>query len=131
MGAVDRIELRGLHVRAVVGVLPHERLAPQPLEIDLDLVADLGPAGDSDALVDTIDYGEVCDVVRRTVTSLEPLLLERLAVVAAEQVLALDARVESVTVSIRKLAPPVDGLTTSGVRVTRGRAVPSDPAGTV
>lgn len=117
----DRIELRGLHVRAVVGVLPHERLAPQPLEIDLDLVVDLTLAGASDALADTVDYGEVCEVVRRTVQSLEPLLLERLAVAAAEAVLLLDDRIRSVTFAVRKTAPPVASLASSGVRVTRTR----------
>lgn len=121
MANEDRIELRGLQVRAVVGVLAHERLWPQPLELDLDLSVDLTAAGASDALEDTVDYGEVCEVVRRTVTTLEPLLLERLAVAAADAVLALDDRLTAVTLTVRKTAPPVDSLASSGVRVTRTR----------
>ncbi len=121
MTVEDRIELRGLQVRAVVGVLPHERLAPQPLEIDLDLVVDLTAAGSSDALGDTVDYGEVCETVRRIVTALEPLLLERLAAAVAEAVLALDSRVAAVTLVVRKTAPPVDSLASSGVRISRTR----------
>ena len=41
----DRIDINGLRVMAVVGALHHERLAAQPLEIDLSLEVDLHDAG--------------------------------------------------------------------------------------
>ena len=34
---MDRIEINGLRVMTLVGVLPHEREAPQPLEVNLVL----------------------------------------------------------------------------------------------
>ena len=118
----DLIQLRGLRVDAICGVLPHERTTPQPLELDLDLEADLGPAGRSDDLADTIDYGAVTEAVERVVLTLEPQLLERLADAVAEAVLDLDDRVRAVTVAVRKLSPPVaQVLATSGVRITRAR----------
>ena len=46
----DRIELRGLRVLGTHGVLPEERERAQPFEVDLDIDADLRPAGVSDAL---------------------------------------------------------------------------------
>jgi dihydroneopterin aldolase len=117
----DRIELRGLRLMAICGVLPHEQAQAQPIELDLDIVAELGPAGASDSLDDTIDYGAVCASVEAVVTGERFALLERLAARVAEVVLA-DARVLSVTVSARKLRPPVpQQLSTSGVRITRGR----------
>ena len=119
----DRIELRGLRVDAICGVLPHERTTPQPLELDIDIEADLAAAGASDDLTDTIDYGAVTATAAQVSTSLEPQLLEHLAERVASAVLALDARATSVTVSVRKLEPPVpERLATSGVRVTRTRA---------
>jgi dihydroneopterin aldolase len=118
----DLIELRGLRVDAICGVLPHERTTPQPLEIDVDLHADLAAAGASDDLADTIDYGAVTAEVDRVATTLQPLLLEHLAARIAEAVLALDARIDDVTVAVRKLEPPVpERLATSGVRITRSR----------
>lgn len=118
----DRIELRGLRVDAICGVLPHERTTPQPLEIDVDLVADLATAGASDDLADTIDYGAVTAEVDRVATTLQPQLLEHLAERIADAVLDLDARVEGVEVAVRKLEPPVpERLATSGVRITRSR----------
>lgn len=116
----DRIELRGLRLTAVVGVLPEERERAQPIEIDLDLDVDLTAAGESDALDDTVDYGAVCDLVAAVVAGEAPLLLERLAGRIAAGVLASDRRIDAVEVSVRKLRPPVpQDLATSGVRVRR------------
>lgn len=122
MAAGDVIELRGLRLAGVVGVLPHEQAQPQPLEVDLDLHLDLGPAGRSDSLGDTADYGALCDVAERVVTTTSYGLLEALAEHLAAAVLEADARIGQVTVAVRKLRPPVaQQLSTSGVRITRGR----------
>ena len=75
VSSADRIELRGLHVDAICGVLPHERTTPQPLELDVDLIADLSSAGATDALGDTIDYGAVVATVEHVATTLQPELL--------------------------------------------------------
>ena len=118
----DEIVLRGLRVQAICGVLPHERTTPQALEIDVDITADLARAGATDELADTIDYGAVVADVERVATTLQPQLLERLAEAIATVVLALDSRVDAVTVAVRKLDPPVpQELATSGVRITRSR----------
>lgn len=103
------------------GALPEEQERVQPLEVDLDVALDLRPAGESDALDDTVDYGVLCAMVERIITTERFTLLERLATRIAEVALA-DERVLSVTVSARKLEPPVaQQLTTSGVRITRTR----------
>lgn len=118
----DRIELRGLRLVGVVGVLPEERTRAQPLELDVDLVVDTTAAGRSDALSDTVDYGAVCDTLAAVVDEARPELLERLAVVLAERVLDLDDRIRAVELSVRKLRPPVPhALASSGVRVRRDR----------
>ncbi len=118
----DRIELRGLRLVGRVGVLDLERSQDQPLEIDLDLTVDLAPAGASDDLADTVDYGAVCDRVAATVGEGHVALLERLAARVADAVLAVDGRIAAVDVTIRKLRPPVPhDLATSGVRIVRTR----------
>jgi FolB domain-containing protein len=120
--ALDVIELRGLRLAGVVGVLPHEQTQPQPLEIDLDLHLDLAAAGRSDSLDDTADYGAMCDVAEQVVTGQSFALLEALAEQLSAALLAADGRVDEVTVAVRKLRPPVaQQLSTSGVRITRGR----------
>lgn len=117
----DRIELRGLRVLAVCGALPEERERAQPFEVDIDVEVDLGPAGRSDALPDTVDYGAVARAVVGVAEAGRFTLLERLAERIAEEVGA-DARVESVTVAVHKLRPPVAlHLASAGVRITRRR----------
>ena len=120
MAPTDVIELRGLHLSAVVGVLPHEQLQPQPLDLDLDVVVDLAAAGASDDLADTVDYGALCTATETVVVGGRFALLEALAERVADVVLAADPRVRAVTVAVRKLRPPVpQPLATSGVRITR------------
>jgi 7,8-dihydroneopterin aldolase/epimerase/oxygenase len=122
MATGDRIELRGLRIAGVVGVLPHEQAQAQPLELDLDLGLDLATAGASDDLGDTVDYGAVCTAVEAVVVASSYALLEALAERIAATVLAADDRLLDVTVSVRKLRPPVaQQLDTSGVRLTRTR----------
>lgn len=118
----DRIELRGLRLVGLVGVLDHERATGQPLEVDLDLSVDLTAAGRSDDLADTVDYGAVCTAVAAAVAAGHVALLEHLATRVADAVLARDDRVVAVEVAVRKLRPPVPlDLASSGVRIVRGR----------
>ena len=117
----DVVEIRGLRLSGICGVHEHEQAQAQPLEVDLDLAIDLTAAGSSDDLDDTINYASVIDAVTDIVSTGSPALLEHLAATIAGACLA-DPRVESVTVAVRKLRPPVPQLVdTTGVRITRRR----------
>jgi dihydroneopterin aldolase len=99
-----------------------ERRQRQPLEIDLDVTADLSTASGSDELADTVDYGVFCDAVAAAVEGEPVALLEHLARRIADVVLATDGRIEAVTVVLRKLRPPVPhDLASAGIRLTRLR----------
>lgn len=102
----DRIEIVGLRELGVHGVLPEEQVRAQPFEVDVALDVDLTSAGDSDALDDTVDYGELADAIARVVRTERYALLERLAARIAD-VCTHDERVQHVTVTVRKLRPPV------------------------
>ena len=118
----DRIELRGLRAAGICGVLAEERDRPQPLEVDLDVHLDLAPAGRSDDLDDTVDYGGVCSAAERAVAAAPAALLEHLAERVADAVLAADDRVQEVAVGVRKVRPPVAShLATAGVHLRRRR----------
>ena len=118
----DRIELRGIRVLGIHGVLAEERTRAQPFEVDLDLELDLGRAGDTDDLDDTVDYGDVVARVIDVVAGARSYnLLETLAGVIASEAL-VDPRVTATTVAIRKLRPPLAAeLDSVGVRITRSR----------
>ena len=103
----------------VHGVLPEEQQRRQPFGVDLELLVDLAPAGESDALTDTVDYGALCDAVSRVVATEHYQLLERLAARIAE-ICRADPRVQGVIVEVRKLEPPVRARVDHvGVRIER------------
>lgn len=83
----DRIYIRRLTVDTVIGVRAWERDVKQTLLLDLELGIDVSPAGASDALEETVDYGEVARLVTEFVEQSEFLLIERLAESVAELVL--------------------------------------------
>ena len=100
-----------------------EQVRAQPFEVDLDLSVDIRPAGRSDALADTVDYGAVADVVAAVVSGPRSFaLLEALAAAVADAVLGVDPRIAKVTVALRKLRPPLAvDIDTVGVRMSRFR----------
>ncbi len=112
------ILVTGLRVLGVHGALPEEQTRAQPFELDLELELDLGPAGASDDLADTVDYGAVIDSAVRVVEQEHYQLLERLAARIGE-ICRADPRVAVATVTVRKLRPPVAATVDHvGVRVT-------------
>lgn len=118
----DRILLRGLRVMAYCGVLDEEQARRQPFELNVEVVADLSAAGQSDDLNDTINYGLLGDQIAELVEGSRFALLEFFAQQVADLCLAFDKATE-VTVEILKLRPPMaQDLAASGVRITRTRS---------
>jgi dihydroneopterin aldolase len=118
----DRIELRGLRVLGRHGALEGEQDNAQPFEIDLEVEAELGEAARGDDLDKTVDYSLVVDMAVAIVGQHRYKLLEALAEAIAAGVLGISG-VKAVTVSVRKLRPPVAAdMASAGVRLRRERA---------
>lgn len=75
----DWIRLRGMTVDCVVGVYPHERDAPQPLRVDVDLALDTEPAARRERLRHSVHYGEVAAQLSFLLTSCRFRMLETAA----------------------------------------------------
>ena len=112
----DRIALTGLRVRGHHGVLAAERADGQDFVVDAVLEVDLRPAGASDDLADTLDYGVLASQLAAVVAGDPVDLIETLAARLAEVCLA-DGRVVSVEVTVHKPAAPID-LSFTDVSVT-------------
>jgi 7,8-dihydroneopterin aldolase/epimerase/oxygenase len=118
----DRIVLANLQLEGRHGYYDWEREQPQPFEVDIELELDLGPAGRSDDLTRTVDYGVVDATVRRIVEDRSFHLLEAMAETIAGELLAAQP-VDAVVVRVRKPAVQLGGpLDYSGVEITRRRA---------
>jgi dihydroneopterin aldolase len=107
----DRLSLLGMRFQARHGVLPHEKVEPQPFEVDLVLHADLSVAAASDDLADTIDYSALYDLVAAIVAGPSFDLIEGLAgAIARAALAATDPRlVGGVEVRVRKPEAPLEG----------------------
>lgn len=120
----DRLRLTGMRFQATHGVLPEEKVTPQPFEVDLVMRADLSAAAERDELTATIDYAALFDLVRAIVAGPPRDLVEALAGAIASAVLAATdpALVDEVEVRVRKPKAPIDGaFETVEVALTRRR----------
>ena len=99
---MDTIFIRELRVDAWVGLHRHEKMAPQPIELDIEI----GIPGDavfaSGKVADTIDYAVVIEHVRTLVAKEHVGLVENLAERVANMIIA-DFRAPRVRVCIAKL----------------------------
>jgi FolB domain-containing protein len=94
--AADRILVRDLLLRGIVGVKPDERANPQDILITLVLVADLRPVGASDRLDDAVNYrtltkqvialveGSAFETVEKLATEIARIIVTGHAVAEAE-----------------------------------------------
>ena len=121
----DRISVRNVRFDAAHGVYPEEHQKPQPFFVDVEVDADLAPAGRGDALAASVDYSELVRVAVERVgagghADLIEALAERIADAAMEVVAISGATVHQVRVRVRKpeaaVAAPIDW---AGVEVVR------------
>ena len=103
---VVTIEVAGLSLYTRLGVTAAEREIGQRLLIDLTLEVGEPDATLTDLVEDTVDYGEVCNVVALTAQQRTYHPLERLSTAIADRLLE-DFDVEAVSVKATKPEPPI------------------------
>lgn len=97
----DRIHIRDLTIRCIIGLYPEERREKQDVIVNLVLEADLRAACQSDRLEDTVDYKGLKKRIVAMMESSSRFLIERLAEDIAELCLT-ESKIERVTVSLDK-----------------------------
>jgi D-erythro-7,8-dihydroneopterin triphosphate epimerase len=99
--SLDKIYIRALRTRCILGIFPEEREKAQEVELNITLYADLHDAGQSDDIRDTVDYKDIKIRVMALVEQSSFFLVERLAQAVAT--CCLDTpRVQAVTVTLDK-----------------------------
>lgn len=102
----DRIALTGLRARGYHGVYESERAYGQEFVVDAVLELDLHPAGASDSVTETVDYGALAGRLVEVITGPPVNLIETLAARLIEACLA-DQRVAAATVTVHKPQAPI------------------------
>lgn len=98
---LDRIYIRDLLCRCIVGINPDERENQQDVLLNVTLFADLANAGESDRIADTVNYKNIKNNVVEAVEGSSYFLIERLAQVVADVCLE-HKRVKRVVVELDK-----------------------------
>jgi len=113
----DKIHIRDLALRCIIGVYAKERDAAQEVVINITLWADLARAGRSDDLADTVDYKAVKNAIIAMVEASRFQLIETLAETIAAICLAADG-VAAARVLVEKPGA-LTGARTVGVELFR------------
>ena len=121
-GASDILLVEDIRFYGHHGVTPAQQEVGAWFSADVELVLDLTPAALSDDVGATVDYGLVARRVVAVGTGERVHLIERLAALLSETLLR-EFPVQEVTVRLRKLTPPIDGIpAVPGVRMRRARS---------
>jgi dihydroneopterin aldolase len=103
---VVTVEIRGLSLYTHHGATAAEREVGQRLLLDLTLEVGEVDATVTDLVEDTVDYGEVCNVVALVAQQRSYRTLERLCTAVADRLLA-DFPIEAVSIKAAKPEPPI------------------------
>lgn len=115
---MDRILIRDLLARCIIGVRDEERRQKQDVLINLSLAVDLRAAGKSDRLEDSVDYSALKKSILAHVESSQYMLVEALAESIA-RICLQDERVRRVKVRVEK--PTARSARSVGVEIVRKR----------
>lgn len=102
IAGLDRILIRDLLVRGVVGINPEERRNRQDILVNVTLWADLGPAAASDDIADAVNYRTITKAIIAHIEDGAPQLVERLAADLVRLCFEQDARVQAVELTVEK-----------------------------
>lgn len=97
----DRIEIKDLLLRAIIGINDVERVNPQDVIVNIAYWTDTRPAAASDDINDAVNYRTVAKAVIELVEGSQFMLVERMVAEIADLCLA-DPLIERVRVSVEK-----------------------------
>lgn len=118
---MDSINIKNLKIFAHHGVLEYEKENGQFFYVSAKLLVDTYPAGRYDDLTLSVNYDEVCHLIKNTMTEKNYDLIEAAANKVAEVILKSYPLVHEVTITLSKPDAPVE-LTFENISVTVNRA---------
>jgi len=122
MQTVVTIEITGLSLYTHIGVSAAEREVGQRLLFDIRIDVGESDATETDRIEDTVDYGQVCQLVALVAQQRSYRTLERLCTVVADRIID-EFGAEAVWVKAAKPEPPIP-LTVEEVSVEVWRELP-------
>lgn len=106
---MDKIIIKQMEFYGYHGLFPEENKLGQRFFVDLDLFTDVKKAGKSDDMSDSIDYGQVYNVMKTVLEGEPKNLVESVAEQAADNLLTTFSSLSACTVIVTKPDPPIPG----------------------
>lgn len=103
------IELEGMEFKAYHGCLEQEKVRGNVFTVDFRGELDLSAAAESDNLNDTLNYGDIYDIVAEEM-SIPSELLENVAGRIMKEIERRYPQLVRFSVRVSKKRPPVDGV---------------------
>jgi dihydroneopterin aldolase/D-erythro-7,8-dihydroneopterin triphosphate epimerase len=116
---MDKIFIRDLALRCIIGIYPEERREKQDVVINVEMHTDLRKAGLSDDLNDTVNYKSIKKAILQLVEESHFQLIESLAEKIAAIALS-DEKVQQAVVTIDKPGA-LRFAKSSAVEITRNK----------
>ncbi|HEX6383654.1 MAG TPA: dihydroneopterin aldolase [Anaerolineae bacterium] len=98
---MDKIVIKDLLLRGIIGINPEERVKQQDILINIVIYANIGKAAASDSIEDAVDYKAITKRVIDHVENSADFLVEKLVTDIASLILA-EFQVERVRVRVEK-----------------------------
>jgi 7,8-dihydroneopterin aldolase/epimerase/oxygenase len=119
---MDILFLRDFRLDLIIGIYEWERKIPQPVRLDLEIGLPEHRAGETDNVVDTIDYGAVASVIKDSLTNRpQPVALVEAVAEQVAQIIVNEFGAPWVRVSVTKFAI-VRGVKELGITIERVRS---------
>ena len=99
---LDKIHIRDLLIRGILGIKPDEREKRQDILINATLWGDTRPAGKSEKIEDAINYRTVTKAIIAHIEQERPFLVERLVADLARLAFETDHRIQAVEINVEK-----------------------------
>jgi dihydroneopterin aldolase len=117
---MDKVFIRNLRIRAILGILERERETPQEVLVNVTVFTDPRPAGAPDDLSVCVDYADLAEKIRALVEGARRFTAEALAEEIAGLCLGRQT-VRKVTVRVEK-PEAVAGAESVGVEIERSQS---------
>ena len=100
--SLDKIFVRDLLIRSILGVNPSERINKQDILVNFTLWVDTRSAGKSDDVTDSVNYKTVTKAVIKHVEESKPFLVERLVAELAQLCFDINSHIQAVEMTVEK-----------------------------
>ena len=104
---MDKIKITNLEVFCHHGVYKEENILGQKFIVSVELYAELSLAAKNDNILNSVNYGEVCHFIKKTMENNTYKLIETLTEQLAKAILIHFPMVEKIKIEVKKPWAPI------------------------